>query len=40
MNVLFEIPEEEENKTTYIKNYVNSKYEKILEDLSRKIDKE
>ena len=34
MNVLFEISEEEENKTTYIKNYVNSKYEEILEDLS------
>ena len=34
MNMLFEIPKDEENKITYIKNYVNSNYEEIIEDLS------
>lgn len=34
MNMLFEIPKDEENKVTYIKNYVNSNYEDIIEDLS------
>lgn len=34
MNMLFEIPKDEENKITYIKNYVNSNYEDIIEDLS------
>lgn len=34
MNVLFEIPVSEENKTTYIKNYVNSNYLEIENNLS------